>query len=65
MLQRATTMFSRFVGPARCGGVTRADVVKRIEQEGVVAIVRIPDAKLGREWRTRYWLAASARSRSR
>jgi 2-dehydro-3-deoxyphosphogluconate aldolase/(4S)-4-hydroxy-2-oxoglutarate aldolase len=28
---------------------TRADVVKRIELEGVVAVVRIPDAKLGRE----------------
>ena len=27
----------------------RADVVKRIEQEGVVAVVRLPDAKLGRE----------------
>ena len=28
---------------------TRADVVKRIEHEGVVAVVRLPDAKLGRE----------------
>ena len=27
----------------------RANVVKRIEQEGVVAVVRLPDAKLGRE----------------
>jgi 2-dehydro-3-deoxyphosphogluconate aldolase / (4S)-4-hydroxy-2-oxoglutarate aldolase len=27
----------------------RADVVKRIEQEGVVAVVRLPDAKLGRD----------------
>lgn len=26
----------------------RADVVRRIEQEGVIAIVRIPDGKLGR-----------------
>jgi 2-dehydro-3-deoxyphosphogluconate aldolase / (4S)-4-hydroxy-2-oxoglutarate aldolase len=28
---------------------SRADVVKRIEREGVIAIVRLPDAKLGRE----------------